>query len=62
MMDMSHPAPHFQEGDPDAERDSVMMASINRLQTYPPVLPSHKPRKELSKLDLGKVRKSKTQI
>ena len=29
----------FQEGDPDAERDLVMMASINRSQTYPPVLP-----------------------
>ena len=29
----------LQEGDPDAERDSVMMASINRSQTYPPVLP-----------------------
>ena len=27
----------FPRGDPDAERDSAMMASINRLQTHPPV-------------------------
>ena len=30
MMDMTSNIP-FQEGVPDAERDSVMMASINRM-------------------------------
>ena len=38
----------FPRGDPDAKRDSVMMASTNRLQTYPSVLPHHKLRKELA--------------
>ena len=37
-----------QEGDPDAERGSVMMLSINRSQTYSPVLPPCKPRKGLA--------------
>ena len=49
----------FQEGDPDAERDSVMIASINRSQTYSPVLSLHKPRKKLAKwtwVDLGNPR------
>ena len=50
----------FQEGNPDAERNSVMMASINRSQTYPPVLPPHRTRKKLAKLDLGRLRKSKS--
>ena len=35
----------FPRGGPYAERDWVMMASINTLQTYPPVLSPHKPRK-----------------
>ena len=46
----------FQEGDPDAERDSVMMISINISQTYPPVLTLCKPRKGLANwtwVDLG---------
>ena len=29
----------FPRGDQDAERNSVMMASISRSQTYPPILP-----------------------
>ena len=38
----------FQEGDQDAERDSGMMASINRSQMYPIVLPQHIPGKGLA--------------
>ena len=49
----------FQEGDTDAERYPVMMASINRTLPYPLVLPPHKPRKGLAnwtRVDLGNPR------
>ena len=49
----------FPKGDSDAERDSVMMTSINRSQTYPLMLPPCKPRKGLANrtwIDLGNPR------
>ena len=38
----------FPRRDLDTERDPVVMASIYRSQTYPPILTFHKPRKELA--------------
>ena len=38
----------FTRRDLDAETDSVVMASINKSQTYPPISPPHKSRKELA--------------
>ena len=38
----------FPRRDLDTEMDPVVMASINRSQAYPPILPSCKPRKELA--------------
>ena len=49
----------FQEGDPDAKGESVMMAYINRSQTYPPILSLCKLRKGLASwtwVDLGNPR------
>ena len=37
----------FPRGDPDAERNSIMMASINRSQTYQPIFSHQRLRKEL---------------
>ena len=40
----------------------VMMASINRSQNYPPVLPPHRPRKELANWTWVKIGSPKPKI
>ena len=47
MTDMTYLTP-FPRRDPDAERYCVVMAPINRSQTYPAILPPCKSRKKLA--------------
>ena len=54
------PSASFQRRDPNAERNSTVMAPINRSQTYPEVLPLVS-LERTGKLDMGEIRKSKTQ-
>ena len=52
----------FPRRDPNAERNSAVMAPINRSQTYPAVLPPCKSRKELGNWTWVRLRNTRPKI